>query len=54
MQIKLLIQHNMVNFSKHNEKWYKEEKELIIVWMYRGSSIINVQKEVKACRSSQQ
>lgn len=41
----------MINFSKHDEKWYGREKELIIVRIHRGSSIINDKKEVKTYRS---
>lgn len=47
-----LIWNALVNFRKHNEKGHKWEKELIIIQINRGSSILNKNKEGKIYRSS--
>ena len=47
-----LIWNALVNFRKHNEKGHKGEKELIIIQINRGSSILNDKKEAETYRSS--
>lgn len=46
------MQSALVNFRKHDEKGLKGEKEPIIIWINRGSSILNDKKEIKTYRSS--